>query len=97
MTDISQPNDLEACPGDSRVKISDLLSIANDHGKLQKTLFVFLTLLTFTHAIIAYANFYIFYPPDYRCFDSEGGLYPCSESEACAGDNSFVFDDGRRH
>ena len=53
--------------------------------------------LAFSHAVVPYGVFYIFFPPDYRCQDARGELHTCPQSEACSEGQSFVLDDSKPH
>ena len=88
---LKTPN-VTCAPG---LEVSQLLAMCTGSKRLQKTIFAFVLPLAFSHAIIAYGIFYIFYPPDYRCQDAQGELYACSRSEACADGQAFVLDDSK--
>ena len=41
---------------------------------------------------MTYSNFYIFYPPNYLCLDSNSGTYLCSKEIACSKGQKFIFE-----
>ena len=49
--------------------------------------------MNFVQAFISYSIFYMFYPPDYICLDSNmQNAYPCSKTTACQVGQNFKFD-----
>ena len=76
----------------SNLKVSSLLSICNDQGKLQKRFLSFFVIMCFGHSLMIFSLFYLFYSPEYICINSQNESYSCEKSEACQPNQKFVLD-----
>lgn len=58
--------------------------LTKSQGRYQKRLVIFFSIMSMSTATVNYSLPFIFYSPTFKCKNSSGELYTCTELEACA-------------
>lgn len=69
--------------------------MTNNTGLYQKIVYGLFVFINIGIGMVTYAPFYMFYKPDYICFDDKDIPFSCSKELACQPGQKFILDSSK--
>ena len=74
------------------IKVENLLEIVGEQGKYHIYLMIVLCLFNFFYAFVGFQLGYIYYKPNFYCFNSDQSKYLCIEDIACKNPYGYIVE-----
>lgn len=76
-------------------KVADLLYFVGENKKYQKVVIYVLSIVSMIAVFMAYEMAFIFYEPNYLCYDKNQATFKCERDQACTNPFGFTFEADR--